>query len=120
MELILQTELPIKTVSEANCSEHWTKKHKRHISQKEMVSWFFKPLRSQIFLPCHIKLIRISPRRLDKDDNLPCSFKWIKDEIAAQLTGYLTPGRADEDPRITWSYDQEKGTPQRIRLEIYQ
>jgi hypothetical protein len=119
MEKIVEWNLNIKTVSEANCSEHWSRKHKRHKSQKKSIRIQFIYLKPNIFLPCHVKLIRISPRLLDQDDNLPCAFKWIKDEIAAHLTGNFVPGRADEDYRISWSYSQEKGSPQSIRIEFY-
>lgn len=119
MQKIIDWHLPIKTVSEANCFEHWTKKHKRHKLQQKYIWLAFKSERDFCPLPCHVKLTRISTRFLDKEDNLPCSFKWIKDEIAAHLTGILMPGRADDDKRIIWEYAQEKGKPQSIRVEIF-
>jgi hypothetical protein len=119
-KLLLNWTLPIKTMSEANCQEHWSKKHKRHKTQKLMIWAIFNQERPVIELPCIVKLTRIAPRTLD-DDNLLSSVKWIRDEIASILTGNNIPGRADSDPRIKWHYGQEKGMPKEysIRLEIF-
>lgn len=60
------------------------------------------------------------------------AFKWIKDMMAAIIVhSYDAPGtpliikkgqhgRQDEDPRIKWSYAQEKKGPKGIRIEIYE
>lgn len=81
-------------------------------------------------MPCVITLTRIAPRFLDFEDNLPSAFKWIKDEIGAQLFPekvviYIrghgrvrNKGHADSDPRVTWKYVQEKAKIQGIRIEI--
>lgn len=69
-------------------------------------------------LPCHIRLIRLSPRRLDSD-NLVMAFKAIRDCIAAILIPGKAAGRADDSPLISWSYGQESG-PLAIRIEIYE
>lgn len=121
--------IPLKTVSEANCSEHWSKKSKRHRQQQFFIRSLFSHEASEIKLPCSVKLIRISPRLLD-DDNLRSAFKWIRDEISEclipeKVKAYVTKkgnlalikGRADSDPRITWLYGQEKGR-MGIRVEI--
>ncbi len=121
--------LPLKTVSEANCSEHWSKKSKRHRQQQFFIRSLFSHEASEIKLPCSVKLIRISPRILD-DDNLRSAFKWIRDEIAeclfpekkkvAIIRGkvVILKGFNDSDSRITWLYDQEKGKTLSIRIEI--
>lgn len=98
--------IPIKTVSEANKSEHWGAKSKRHARQKEIITLLLKAYKDQMPLPCKITLIRYSPKLLDKHDNLPMSFKYILDGICEVITGNLTPGAADSDERITVSYDQ--------------
>ena len=98
--------LPIRTVSEANCSEHWTKKHKRHRLQQKALTLALNPIKRQIKLPCHIEMVRYAPRKLDKHDNLPISMKYILDSCCAILTGDFRPGRADDDERISISYDQ--------------
>lgn len=113
--------LPIQTVSEANCSEHWHKKDQRHESQQKWVMTWWKNNKPKIELPCTVTLIRLSPRFLDLSDNLPMAFKWIKDEIATQIVDperKLQAGRADDDKRITWQYKQEKSKIKAIRIEI--
>ena len=109
--------LPIKTVSEANCSEHWTKKAKRHKQQKYFIQLALKKDIKKITLPCRIKLTRISTRSLDYD-NLVSSQKWTLDAICDLLIPGLKPGRADTDKRITASYFQEKGKKYSIKIEI--
>lgn len=126
-------EIPIKTVSESNRSEHWSKSSKRHRQQQFFVRAAFSIERKPIPMPCEITLTRISPRMLDGEDNLPSAFKWIKDEIGACIFpekvvmfrkkggGIVkNKGHADSDQRVTWKYVQEKGKIQRIRIEIRQ
>jgi hypothetical protein len=115
-------------VSEANRSnEHWTKKSKRHQTQKLLINAFTSFIFAAKFdgeLPFHIKMIRIAPRSLDFD-NLVSSFKWIRDELANSILLRFTgiqyaAGRADGDERLIWEYLQEKGLPKEyaIRIEI--
>lgn len=100
--------LPLRTVSEANCTEHWTKKNKRHRIQRKTVALALNPVRCQIKIPCQIKLIRYAPNTLDKHDNLPISFKYILDACCAIISGDFRPGRADDDEeKFSISYDQE-------------
>jgi len=121
--------LPIETFSEANgvkkkrkngkkTSEHWSDKKKRHDYQKFRIAHWWIVERPEIILPCTIKLTRVSPRTLD-DDNLPMTFKWIRDAIADQIHPGLAPGRADDDKNINWQYDQEKGKPKSIKIQIF-
>lgn len=124
-------EIPLKTQSEANSSEHWTKASKRHRHQQFFVRALFNGFTLDIPMPCEITLTRISERMLDAHDALPMAFKWIVDEIGAQLfpekvvtykkkNGRYAKnkGHADSDPRVTWKYAQEKGNIQGIRIEI--
>jgi len=116
---MLIIKIPLKTVSEANTSsEHWTKKHKRHKKQKLVVQTFLRPHKENIHLPCHITLTRIAPRKLDKDENLPMSFKYIKDYICDFITPGLQAGRADENPDLSFSFGQEKGKPKEYAIII--
>lgn len=123
--------LPIKTVSESNVSEHWTKKRKRHLQQQFFVRELFLHEEQEIPIPCTVTLIRLAPRFLDKDDNLRVAFKWIKDEISECIFSekkrvYIAKngkireikGRLDDNPLITWAYDQEKSSSLAIRIEI--
>lgn len=122
--------LPIKTVSEANCSEHWSVKSKRHKQQQFFIRALFKKHGRAIPLPCIVKFIRLSPRQLD-DDNLCMVFKKIRDEVSECLiphkkqtyttkkgTVVTIKGRQDSDPRITWKYQQEASKVAGIRIEI--
>lgn len=116
--------LPIKTVSEANTSEHWSASSKRHRNQQFFIRAIFNTQGKEIELPCRITLIRCASRLLD-DDNLVSAFKWVRDEISeCILLGHTnrrlrTPkGRMDCDPRIKWEYAQEKSKVQGVRIEI--
>lgn len=124
-------EIPLKTVSEGNSREHWHKAASRHTQQQFFIRSLFKAEIRPIPIPCEITLTRIAERMLDAHDALPMSFKWIVDEIGAQLfpekiVKYKTKGgryasnkgHADSDPRVTWKYAQEKGKIQGIRIEI--
>ncbi len=115
---VVTLRLPIRTVSEANNFEHWTKKHKRHKAQKHAVALALNPHKAQIKLPCHIKITRVGPRKLDKWDNLPMSVKYILDTCCAIVTGDFRPGRADDDERITVSYEQETNSEYFVILEF--
>ena len=98
--------LPIFTVSEANSREHWHKKAVRHDMQRRWVKVKFLQEKPTITLPCQITLTRIGKRKLDSD-NLPISMKWIRDAIADNIFPGLPPGRADDDERLVWKYDQK-------------
>lgn len=123
--------LPLKTISEANSSEHWTSKSKRHKQQQFFVRALFNRESRPITTPCCIKLTRLGPRYLDADDNLPMALKWIKDEIAECLfpenkkiykdkkgKERVLKGRSDDSPLVKWEYSQEKAVICGIRIEI--
>lgn len=101
--------LPIKTVSESNCAEHWTAKHKRHKMQRRQIRMAFLTKKMDMTLPCRVKLTRIAPRSLDAHDNLRMSLKWVVDAIADNLLPGKACGRADDSDQISWDYDQERG-----------
>lgn len=118
MKTVINWQLPIKTASEANSSEHWAIKSKRHNLQKRWINTAFRKEKPKISLPCQVTLTRISSRFLDAHDNLRMSLKYVTDAIAANITGDYRPGRADDSKEITWEYQQEKGHPQQVRIEI--
>ena len=111
-------DLPIQTKSEANISEHWTKKSKRHRVQRQTIALALNPLKEKIKLPCKVHLTRLAPRKLDAFENLPMSFKYIVDAICSILTGNYVHGRADSDPRISRSCDQTVSPVYGIRILI--
>jgi len=115
---ILKWKIPVKTVSEANCSEHWTKKKKRHDIQKKWVWLFFNREGHFIPLPCKIKLTRIGKKILDSD-NLPTSMKWIRDAIADSIFTGLAPGRADDNHNLFWQYSQQVGKEYGVIVEFF-
>lgn len=110
--------LPLVTVSEANCSEFWKTQNDRHQAQKAIVAMILNPVKDRVKLPCHIKLSRLAPRKLDKADNLPTSMKYILDACCAIITGDFRPGRADSDERISVSYDQKKSSAYGVEVEF--
>lgn len=113
----MKIKIPIKTVSEANKSEHWTKAHKRHKAQKRAVSLYIGTKLDGYKIPCLIKLTRIAPRKLDSHENLPMAFKFITDAICEIIVPGLKAGRAD-DHGFTIEYDQRKGEVKEYAIEI--
>ena len=64
-------EIALRTVSEANTKEHWTKSSKRHQQQQWFIRRQFLVDDRKVMLPCTVKLVRLGGRFLDKEDNLP-------------------------------------------------
>jgi hypothetical protein len=118
INLVKSWDLPIKVVSEANISEHWSKAHKRHKMQKKAIGYLMSDISLYRDMPITIKLIRISPLKLDQKDNLPMAFKYVADYIADLIYPGLQPGRADENDLMKWEYAQEDGSGS-IRVEVY-
>ena len=122
MNFIRSWTVPIEVVNEAaKANQHWRIKSRRHNSQHFAVLHHLEEICAYRNQKIHVKLIRISPRMLDSEDNLPYSFKWIKDSLADMLIPGLQRGRADDSDLIDWSYAQEKGKPKEkgMRVEVY-
>jgi len=102
----VEITIPIRTVSEANCTDHWRVKHKRHKKQKALIYMLLRPKRPLLKVPCHINITRYAPRKLDKHDNLPISVKYLLDACCEVITNDYRPGRADSDERIEVAYNQ--------------
>lgn len=100
--------LPIETASEANSTEHWTKKSKRHRLHDKWILYEYNksPFELKPNDKIKVKWIRVAVRKLDEGDNLPMAFKYARDFLASKLVPGKTRGQADSDPRITWEYDQ--------------
>lgn len=105
---MIEITLPLKLVSEANNRDHWRTKNARKQKILAMLNTYWTS--DAIELPCEITLTRVSPRRLDWDNNV-CAFKGIRDMVADKLIPGLRPGRADDDDRLTWIYRQESRGP---------
>ena len=100
--MTLRIELPLRIESVANGSHgHWRTKAGRTKRQREAVQLAI-PKHKLPGLPCEVKLIRLAPRRLD-GDNLQSGFKAVRDGVADRM------GIKDNDPRVTWVYDQRRG-----------
>lgn len=117
-ENVLDITLPIKTISEANCHEHWTKRHRRHKKQKNILFWYLLECKKLVKFPCTITFIRYAPKFLDAHDNLPMSMKWLCDQLCAEITGDLRPGRADDFEGIKIQYDQVKCKKYAVKIII--
>ena len=102
--------IPIRTVSEANQREHWSKRHRRNVAQQARVAWTLFG-HEWTALPCRITLTRIAPRKLDPD-NLAGSFKHVQDAVAKWL------GVDDGDASLTWVYAQRKGAAKEYAVEV--
>ena len=131
MDKSITFEVAIRTVSEANTSEHWSVSSRRHKGQQLFTRLAYHQNVKEMKFPCVITLVRLSPKLLDCEENLPMAFKWIKDELGAcifpdKVVAYLSKkgsvvsnkGHADSDPRIKWEYSQEKAKRQGIRIQI--
>jgi hypothetical protein len=119
------------TTSEANCSEHWSVKSKRHRQQQQTTRFYFSTYVPIIKLPCHIHLVRLSPRTLD-DDNLRTALKYIRDELSDLLippekNTYVTKfgkriplkGRQDSHRDLSWSYNQQKSPTKGVQVSLF-
>jgi hypothetical protein len=115
---IIITE-PIKLANEANSSEGWRAKHARHKAQKKAVFVAMLPIKHLIKMPCTLKVTRFAPKELDRHDNLPYSAKWVMDQLCAEITGDLRPGRADNYQGFTFEYDQVKSKKYATKIEIW-
>ena len=109
--------LDIHTISEANVKEHWRKSHKRHKEQKFLTRMSLLSNRIPQNLPVKITMCRMSPRKLDSD-NLQSAFKYIRDAIAEHFITGKAPGRADDDPRFEWYYDQQSSKEKYTQLRF--
>jgi len=104
----LEITLPIRTYSEANSTEPWQKKHKRHKKQKNTLFWYFLECKKFVKLPCIVTFVRYAPKFLDAHDNLPISMKWLCDQLCAEITQDHRPGHADNFDGISIKYNQIK------------
>lgn len=95
-----------------NAREHWRARASRTKRERQTAHWLLADEKCPV-LPVTVRLVRVSPRRFD-DDNLQGAFKAIRDGVADAF------GIPDNDPRIRFQYDQERGEPNEyaVRIEI--
>jgi hypothetical protein len=106
--------LAIRTESEANLHEHRMAKARRTKLQRSIIKNRIGQVRkdfgsNRAYI---VTLTRIAPRPLD-DDNLPRSFKAIRDGVADAL-GTDDSARSN----LRWRYAQEKGPPKQYAVRI--
>lgn len=110
--------LPLHTVSELNCSQHWTERSRRHKRQKKVVYYYISKYFRVLTTPCSIELTRIAPRELDAHDNLPASLKYIVDALCEIITKDDRPGVADSHKDIKILYKQEYSKSYGVKVII--
>lgn len=117
---MIEIFIPYKLKSIANICENPFVKSKRLKKEKKYVFFFLKPLINFDILssPIIVTLTRISSRMLDAEDNLPFAFKSIRDSISEILVTDKPRGHGDNDQRIVWKYNQEKGKLSGIKISI--
>lgn len=122
---ILSVVIPVRTQSESNLREHWSKSAKRARIQRQAARWIVRDamLRSMLFRTVPpffqgqenltIRITRLAPRFFDGDNSVG-SAKHLRDGIADALCV------DDGDPRVTWHYSQEKTKAKEcgVRVEI--
>jgi len=91
----------IKTVSEANQSEHWRTKHRRKKEQQKEFHYLWRCLPAAVNFPAQITFTRFSCKELDQD-NLAGAFKHVQDQLAREL------GIDDGDGSVKWKYEQKR------------
>jgi hypothetical protein len=94
--------LPVRTVGGLNAREHWRARAAR--VKKERGGAFLVVRMGACYpdsLPVVVTLTRLSAGTLDSD-NLQGAMKAIRDGVADAY------GVADNDPLITWKYEQER------------
>ena len=93
-----------KVLSPNVSNDRWTKA-KIVKGQKRAIWAYLNSTEKIISLPCRVILTRHGIKHMDFD-NLVASFKHVRDAIADYIHPGLKPGQADDDPNITWVYDQ--------------
>lgn len=112
VRIVVEVELPLTTVSEANRRDHWAVKAGRAKGQRHGAR--FGLLATGIQAPSPplvVELSRIAPRALD-DDNLRGALKGVRDGVADWL------GINDRDERVSWIYRQIKGPPAAVLIRV--
>lgn len=116
----VRVTLPLRTCTEGNAKEHWRTKARRAQQQRQLVRLVLPMHLRTCHVPAHITfrpiivtLTRIAPSKgLDPHDNLPGSLKHVVDEVASCL------GLDDRDPRVTWMYEQRRGSRKDLTLAL--
>lgn len=114
--IVIRYDSPLPSC--ANLREHWRKRAAR-VKEQRYLAWLqgtarnlFGLLGGRDPLPgITVTLCRVSARALD-DDNLASAFKAVRDGVADAL------GIKDNDPRVSWAYEQRRGAKGERSIEI--
>lgn len=101
--MLLETLIPLKTVSETNVREHWTARHRRRSQIRRAVAFILRPMIGETSLPCIVRITRLAPSNGLDDDNLVSACKPVRDGVADAL------GVDDRTAAIRWQYSQARG-----------
>ena len=112
----LTFEFECVTANEANGStQRWQKVHRRELARELTIEALSVALTRAPLPergPWCVRLVRISPSRMD-DDAVAVALKTVRDTIAAAL--HLDDG----DPALAFAYAQDKGRPMGVRVEVW-
>jgi hypothetical protein len=98
-----------------NSRGHFMAKARRTKRERQAAHWLLLDAKRPP-LPVVVNMVRIAPRRVDEDDNLPGMFKAMRDGVADAY------GIADNDKtKIRFTYEQERGKPYQygVRIEVH-
>lgn len=125
----IELRLPLRTVNALNRREHWAQRAKRAKAERRLawgsvLEWFQSRAMvtpdtqfvrnvwvGRIGDPLVVTLTREGVRLMD-GDGLQASFKAIRDGVADAL------GVNDNDPRVTWRYEQRKAKQYGVVIRI--
>lgn len=108
----ITVEVPIEARSLNKRDNHFMSRARRIKAVRQAVHWALKT-KKKPQLPCVVTLCRVANSTgLDEHDNLPGSLKPAVDGVADWL------GIDDRDPRVTWCYEQARGTEYGVRITV--
>ena len=116
----LEVVVPVHTVSELNCRDHWRERHRRAKQQKELTTLLLRTSvkfdRQAMPPPYRVRLVRVSPRPIRDSDNLYSSTKAVRDAVAA----FLGVNDADlvRGAEVSWSVEQRSEPKYAVCIEI--
>lgn len=113
---MISAYLPVRTISELNAREHWSKRKRRAAEHRRVAFMKLRPLLAvdAHWPPLVCVLIRIGPRALD-GDNLQGALKHVRDGVADAT------GVDDGSDQVTWVYGQRRGLAREyaVRVEVW-
>lgn len=113
---VATVEFPLRLTSRANTHAHWRQLAEKHAGQRLLAYTharrFVARLKPKLSHGLVVRVVRISPQRIDLHDNLGAACKSVIDGVAQAF------GVDDRDQRIVYVPDDEDGD-WGTRLEFY-